>query len=734
MKLCTKGLLAGLLVVAAALPAMAQDSVSLATGPGKTLPGDAVTPWNVNEQCNNYVVDLHPFMTFSGTQFGIAPLVKSSKTATAFFSSQISAQSLSRRVRTNVPFHADAYELWNTAGGGINDGVGTNGEALNSDGTLIDTSDYYGNQFATIFSEFSTTDSAANYGGIIGAMVNYLPSDPSRLYVSRKVAAVNTCDGASNYSQFGVGSVDEDGNMHFRADGFGSASTGACGLTALSGDSIWRMNMAKRTCGSLNVVSNNFGAGLFDPAVMTEWLVRGSATTHNTPNMMPKSVTGASPLIYIGGNYNGQYVYGPAFGSITSTAAHLAAGQVNHRGTFAYTARNCGFLGSTHGMSAALGYTAASEATAMNVFGVNAAGGVTGKVALTLPANIIDVTTGQPNLAGTNEFNQYHGSVAFRGGNSPIALGVDQSGNLLAAAEVDHPASGGSAPWNLNYIAVARLNCATGVTQWTMAGYNYGFSGKPILDGVGTPIGQMVSLDTINGAPFGVSVSSPMIDSVGNVWFLSALELFNPPAPGLQYVSGLLRGVYTANYNGTGEPGYTLELVFYNHQVFHGENSGLDYEINFLPIATSGGLANSQSAWSSNISEVGHLGECPKGLSTSDPRTLGGIVINVEVVYDVDNDGDFDKATGSAPFDPDSPDQDYNVLMYIGALDAGDTAADTDADADVDLQDAAVFQRCYTGANGGPVAGVCADVDLDCDGDVDGADYIMFNRAHQAPR
>jgi len=723
MKSARFGLFAlGLLL--AAVPAIAQDSVSK-TG---FLPGDGVSPWDTAEQCNNYVVDLQSFSTSGGHTFGIAPLVKTSKTSSEYFGSLMSAQSLSRLHRIGVPFVRDSYSLWTEPGYGVN-----NNPEISDPGLPVDTAELLGNQFAAIFAEYSTTDAGKNYNGIVGALVNYRPGEPTRMYVSRIVTAVNGPDGGCDYSQFGVGSVDAYGNTHVRADDYGSSGGSAGGLSILKDDNIFRVEMAKRSCDALNVVSNEWPGGMFDAGATTEWLIRNHGQVHNPPNIMPASVTGGAPL-YLGGNFAKQYVRGPAFGSITSDGSHLVSGTVDHRGAVAYTTGNCALVEATHGTAAILAKDSSWTTNIINLFGLDAAGDVTGKFGLKLPATIVDVTTGQEPLGGgTLEFDHYHSQTGYRGGVSQVALGWDQQGRLLAAAEMDHPSDGG-ADWPLNAIAVARLDCATGDVEWTMAGYNFGGSGtggKKIYDATGTAVGEMIWLsDVTGGSPFGPSVSAPMIDSAGNVWFLSAIELYEYPA-GWQdgYVVGLLRGVYHADYEGSGKPGYILELVLHNGQVFHGQNSDLDYMITFLGIADSNSV-DSGTAWSSNMSEVGHLGLCTTALETEDPRTLGGMVLRATIVYDYNQDGEFQKSTGSGG-DPTSPDEDYNVVLYIGATTG---QSDLDADGDGDLMDYARFQACYTGSAGGPVAAECRIVDYDCDDDVDLDDYKVFEGGLVGPK
>jgi len=637
---------AGIVALATALPAIAQDSVA-----NTQCASDAVWVWQDSsyalgsEQCNYFVVDLQPFTTSCGHEFGIAPLLKSGRSNQLFPNNLMSAQGLSRLQGGPGPFfNGSGYMYWNAPGFGVN-----NDPNFNTPGTLISSAGRIGNQFAVVAADFGTTDAGVNYNGVLGAIVNYSPYNPGRLYVSRIQAAVNGCDPTANLAAFGVGSIDERGDLFFRADA--NLVTGGCGLTNVVGNNIFRVGLAQRDCDVLNVISNDFPGGQFD-APATGWLVRNSATTHNTPGIVPGSVTGGAPW-YIGSNFVPEYVYGPSFGSINTTNTHLAPGVANHRGNVSYTSKNCQALASVRGIAGIIGLDGNGNATYINVWGLSATGSVTGRLGLLLPAVVTDNWDGTVNDPGLNEFDHYHSQVAFNGGNGQIALNVDQDGNLLAAGEVDHPNNGG-ANWPKNYIAVARVNCATGNVQWTMAGYNRGITGKPIVDCSGGVVGQMVSLDNVTGGvPFGPSVSAPMIDSAGNVWFLSAIEDFN----GGDYDTALLRAVY--------DPvafSYRLELVFKAGDIFTGQNSTRDYVITFLGIADSNSVS-SGTAWSQNISEVPHNDDASQTYAPEDPRTLGGLVINAEILYDVNDDGVFESC------DVGGVDVDYQVLLYVGALD-----------------------------------------------------------------
>lgn len=650
-----------------AVRAHAQDSVSKLNG----LPGDAVGAYAPGEQRNDYVVELTSFATSWGTTFGVAPLVKTSQDSAlpaAFFNHLFGAQGISPDRRSNMPFPAPAYSSWFGPGFGINDDP-----SLNDPGVSIATGAFTGHQFGVAFAERGGTNFNSN--NVVAGVVSLRAHEPGRLYVSRIAAAQNADSGFCKNAAVGIGGVDADGDVFFRADGFAAIS---CGTTSiLAGNNYFGVDALARTPGTLNVLDNQYPAGLFD-APATSWIVRNSSATHNTPTLVPRSVTGV-PFV-IGTNFNKEFVRGSAFPA-TADLTHLNPASTDHRGNLGYTTATFPRLlgaSNTMGTAAILGKSAGGQSNLMNVFGIGAGGAVTGTLALALPPVVTDNATGFVNTSagiGANEFDHYHGQVAFQGGNGQIAVRKDLKGNLLAAAAVNYPTIGLPAEPK-QYIAVARV-APDGTTAWTMAGYNDGSfdgtgvgggNGKPILDGAGgSVVGRMVPLTVITGGnPVGPSVSAPMIDAVGNVWFLSAVELFEagPTGPVSTFTRGLLRAVY--------EPlsfSYQLELVFKEGDVFMGSNSGLPYRIQFLSIANLSNVA-SETAWSGNVMEVPHVTVRPPCLSSLDPKraeSLGGLVLSAQIVYDVNLDGAFTKLTGAGG-DPASLDQEYNVLLYLGAL------------------------------------------------------------------
>lgn len=634
---------AGLLLAGALLAPLgaAQDSTS-ATACGS----DAVAPWADagaafgSEQRNAYIVDLAPFATLWGTPLGIAPVARSSRSSSAFNTSLIDAQALSERLALDVPFASPSYQVWKGAGFGVN-----NDPALNAaPGT--DTAPCVGSQAGFAFAETGTTDLGVSYDGIVGGVINLLPSNPSRLYVTRVLAASNSCDTAANLAQFGMGSVDETGLVHFRADGVGT--TGGCGAATLSGNYWWQTRSLARNPAVRNVISGSF-PGLADAS---DLMVLDAVNTHNTPGTIPASVTGGNAKV-IGTNFLKQYVVDDVGGVPTAVTTHFGTGATDQRGNLSYSSDPFPALGGTHGVVAHLAKGTANPTDRINLFGVDANGLPVGKLAITLPAAVTDNSDGFVSLGSTEEFDHYHSQVAFQGGNGQVAVGVDQLGNLLVAAQVDHDAHSGN-DWPINYIAVARVTPALAVS-WTMAGYNAAVTGKEILSGPGGfPIAQMVSLDLVTGGlPLGPSVSAPMIDSVGNVYFLTALEVLGTG----DFSTGLVRAVYDpASFS------YELDLVLRTGDSFAGQNSDRDWLITFLDIADSNSVS-SGTAWSGNISGQAHGGLSTAGLDTADARTLGGMVLSASVLYDVDDDGSFDSCFSSTTPGVDQP---FNTLLYLG--------------------------------------------------------------------
>jgi hypothetical protein len=650
--------------VGAARPVSAQDSVSIAG----CLPGDALVPWDDaaaptgSAQKKTYVVDLAPLSSSWGTSFGIAPVVKSSRTSSAFFTSLVSAQACSRVQALGVPFAGASYAAWQTPGEGVNGDATLNVPA----GAIAPPA--LGHQLGLAFAEFATADGGASYNAVIGARVGIDPTDAGRLWVERTVAATNGCDGQTELSQFGLGAIDERGQLALRADDF-LTNPGGCGLTPIQQDNVFRVDLAARNAAVKNVVSHDLllGGGQFDVGATDQLVFNYSLATVVTPNVVPGALTGGDAL-YVGTDFTSQFLRGTSFATLVADQSHLAPGSVATRGNLSLSTRNFAFLASTHGTAAVLATDAAGKVKILNVFGLDALGNPTAKTGFVLPAVVTDNATGYVNTGADNSFAHHYSQTPFRGGNGQIAVGRDQAGRLLLAAVVDQP-TGGVATNNKHYVAVARVDAATGAASWTMASYNDDLVGKELLNGAGgAAIGRVTKLQNIPGAPVGPSLSAPMIDGAGNVWFLSALEIYDGsgmPGAGSTFTTGLVRAVYDpASFS------YQLELVLKSGDAFAGQNSGRNYSIGFIQIADSNSIG-SGTAFSQNVSEVGHLSQDVGGLAPADPRSLGGLVISAEIIYDFDADGDYVECS----VDPLSLDQDYNVLLYLGST---ASAADLD--------------------------------------------------------
>ncbi len=740
------GFAAALLVAAAMCitPTLGQDSVSTNPDGGNGLPGDALQPWDLTHQCAAYVVDLTPFSSSRGNAFAVGPIVKSSKTSSDFFGSLTSAQGLSATMLEGVPYPSNSYAVWMTPGAGVNfEGP----EAPNSKPMLIGPPDAMSNQMGAAFAEFATNNGGGGVNNVITGIINWDPADTRRLFITRVVSAINnsSIDDPNNLAQVGLGHVDADGNTYFRADDFGTT-----GPNSILDNNYFRISSLSRDCAALNIISNLGGSD----AAATDWILENSEFTHNTPSCIPAGVSTHPRGAAIGSNFEGQYVHELVAGSVTPAASDHRPGTTDQRGNVAFAKDACfeGSVGTVGMIGRSIGGGELNDSLA--IWGVDAVGNVAGTRLLIVPDSVDDLCeplsmpfTGNPL---EDFFHHDSSQVAFRGGNGPLAMGADQEGNWLVAAVAYDQATFGGNDDPFNVIAVARFNPDEGgPPSWSLAAWNEFadmtfVNGKTIRDADGAAIGELAALFEVTlGAPIGPSMSAPAMDSVGNIWFLSAIQLYmkdvanacpadfdgsgavgafdlavllgawgpcpgkctpgdpdetcqadlsgdcdvgpfdlavllgawGPCPPALQpggaedddditgdlndrFSTGLIRAIY--------DPAtfcYTLELVLRNGWVFTGQNSVRDWQIQFLEIADSNSVS-SGTVWSGNINQCARNNMSIKGLETSDPRTLGGLVLAAEIVYDVDQDGDFDDPTAGGG-DPDSADESYQVLLFV---------------------------------------------------------------------
>ncbi|MDQ7014241.1 MAG: GC-type dockerin domain-anchored protein [Planctomycetota bacterium] len=682
-----------------ATSAMAQDSVS----PAGVLPGDALEVYDAAESCNAYVVDATGFLGSWGTPLQIAPVVKGPRMPlSGFFNNLISAQAISHDMIEVADYPSATYQLWSTPGAGINDLINTAPGSVSPSGMSM--------QMALGFADFGTSAEGSNYNGITAAVVNVDPANESRFYVTRVSTAVNGADGFGNTAQFGFGVIDANGNAHFRADDFGVS-----GPNPITGNNIFRVNILSRTCGTLNVIDN---AGASDAG---DWLVANSATTHPVPNALAESTAGRP--VYGGMNFNSQYAYEVAPGVVVASGAYLQ-GAATSRGTNGVSLRPWFSNPDAVATHSVLSKTVNPGPTdAISVWDVDNNGNVLNPGALLVmpaaPGQSGMVTDNSDGFFIEDDINDpddgwaldgYLSQTPFRGGTGSVALAVAPNGDRLAATTAYNDLIGGSNN-PANAVVVAKHDPATGTTVWTLAGYYDAITdtGKVVKDGPGgATIGVMSGLFEVTGGdPLGPSIGQPAIDCAGNVYFVAAVELFGDL--GSDFDVALLRAVYDeATFS------YELELIATSGDVYMGNNSGTPYAITFIDIADFNSLS-SGGFFGSNVT-----GDCWAGTAQSDldgatdPRALGGLVLNARITYDTDGDGFFDNAfdenyrtalliTGTGAADPcgyadynnDNAVNTQDVIAFLNDWNAGNAGADCNQDSNVNTQDVICFLNLW---------------------------------------
>ncbi len=668
-----KRFVAALVAVAgAAMPALAQDSVSNVASPQPAGAGDGLPAFDASGQCAGYVVDLTPFTSSWGTKYAIAPIVKSSKTSAGFEGSLVSAQAISANVVQSEFF--GTYGLWSTPGQGVN-------PVTNDPPAMIVSPQGASRQFGVAFSEFSGPTNVITSG-----VVSFDPNDPLRMYVNRTVAATNSANGTDDNATFGFGAVDEEGNVVFRADDFGVAGN------PISGQNLIQVSSLDRDCGVVPQIWDNpaaAGTTNADDAGATIVVIENSATTTPVSNILPTAQGGPVPM---GSNFDAEFVHG--------IPASFDPFPGDTRGSVAFSNRpvfgNAGAVGSI----AIFGRDALDNTRMFQVADVDSNSDTVGAFQVydgNLAVPFTDNSTGfvVPNLSGSWDFDHYHSQTNFNGGTSQLDIGSDQSGNVLACAFVDVLAQDSTHPQGAIAVMRDADGIANGNEEWTLAGYNGDFNfiftplgrGKPVLDGPGgNVIGYMSTiLEQTSGSQEGPSISPAGFDSVGNVWFVAPIEFIDGPGDNSVDPSSieicLLRAVYSpADFS------YELEVVVKAGDMFDGQNSGRAYMLDLFAfdLADSNSIS-SGTFYSGNVSDDAFGGMDPSGLSTSDNRTTGGVVLAARAQYDANGD-DFISFNGT---DAGDDDEEYNVLFYIGAdVDvvpvgcAGDLSGDGDTDSE----------------------------------------------------
>ncbi len=537
-----------LTMICGSTAALAQDSVGLASGNFGVARGDAVRPHSIADQCNNYVVDLAALTGSWGTAWGIAPIAKSSQFVdagdnSAFFNGLTSSQFLSSDMLTGQAA-GGTFEVWSTPGAGVNH---EGAIAWNSvPGTV--NGPVNANQLGYMFSEFGNTEDDT----IVGGLINWDPADnPGRLYLSRTNAAISgEVPASATFSTFGVGSIDANGNLYFRADDFGRT-----GLLSrrIGAQWIYRIDAALRDCNTMNVIDNTNAitswflgdgdvAGIHDEAVthapvfpptsLPPATPTGNAT-HVVPNCVPESLVGGVPSV-LTSTFNTETVFGGSAGPGTAGAtlmATVATGLFDIRGSVEFTSNDMFTSAASVHTAGMLTKVNANDAstTRITIWGIDGAGAPSGPGAdfafLDLPTTISDPCDNDPVNGGPFQLNRvvpaniindydgtvngilfpayfydsYHGAAAFRGVNSQVALGRDSAGNNLVAAQISYSAiRDDDEPGNA--IVVTKFGEDGVMPMSVLAAWNNypGTQGKPIYDGPapgGVVIGELCSFE-----------------------------------------------------------------------------------------------------------------------------------------------------------------------------------------------------------------------------------------------
>jgi hypothetical protein len=650
--------------------ASAQDSTSANADGGNGLPGDGITPWGMAvSQRANYVVDLATLRSSWGNTFGGAPLMKAPRVNTGRFNAVSGPSSFSPDTRNAQPFLATSYSAWNVPTAGIAPG---NNTAL---ATSV-TPPASGTRFAISMLDFDEQPVGATFAffnTLTTGIVGFDPATPDRLYVSRINAALNSPNGGGDRSQFGLGSVDADGNTIIRADSFGAS--GASSL--LQGNNYIRIRSATRGTGANVIDSSGFG-----DVANTNRVVENSSVLLTAPAALPAS-TGSSRIV--GADFVGNLLIENTGGGTTQTSAHRPS-TLDHRASPSITSTTLWPSTIATGIMLTRGSAGGGLVNAMSVFGFDANGAVTNARTVELPTAIIDPCDSFAWPVTNADFRLYDTQAIFRGGVGPAAVGKNLQGQAVVASTA-YASSSSSSASPINAIVAARFdpssptsNVTWGAVAWVNA---TGTDGKDILGDFGAdgapntndagendgainatdaPVGRIESLTNLPGGLTGPSLSAPALDSAGNIYFIASVSLRKLAGSLVQDTPtiALLRGVPTA----TGC--YQLEVLLEAGQLVQGRNSGRTYRIANLSLSDGDSLASS-SFWSQSVSSTSWSNVATSNLPQSAPQHLGGLVVSARVLYDADNNGTFSDPT-AIDGNPASADEAYSVAYYVGNI------------------------------------------------------------------
>lgn len=663
--------------------ACAQDSISATTGLPSGLPGDAPPAYQTTpdtRQVLRFAVDLVPVTSSWSNRYAFGPAVKASRSnAGGFFDQLVASQAVSARFGTGQVFSSGAgqsYALWSNA-----PGAGINAPDNSAPAGSVAGPGLFGQRFGLGFFEFGAGPDGAFATGddentIIGSMIDFQVRMPNRLLVTRIAAAQNkSAPTGVGTASFGMGGIDELGNLHFYADGFTMTTS-----SRLNTRNLLRSRLGSRNATSVNQIFqvSNITQGT-DNASLN--VVRSSNTMVTVPGIMSAGLPGgAGRPVLIATDLANNFIFESAANTSSITKTYFPASVGSPRGSISFIPQPFPPVstGADVGTAATLARTDSNTTTrAIQVFGVNANGSVTNNLTATLPTvagTLVDQSDGfDPAAAfpglGTHEFTNYASQASFRGGTGQVASTVLPGGDLLLAATVASNGGGSTVPQSENgYIAVARVPAAGGSPTWTIAahtGTSAGFAGnqskailgRPTLAAPLTTIGRIAKFSEVySGATNGPSLSSPAMDRNGNVYFMATIALTNVSPT--RFTTGLLR----ANFQ-PGTNAYQLELLATMGDVITGANSGVPYQVQFLGVADADSV-DSGSIFASSIVQDFVAGSPGGQAAYGSPASLGALTFRAKIVYDVNADGIFADPSGASSGST-SPDQAYNVVMVM---------------------------------------------------------------------
>ena len=741
-----------LLACGLAAPALAQDSVSTSNG----LPGDALSSYATGatgSQRKDYAVDLATKSTSWGNVYLMGPIAKASLStpnpAATFFTHLMATTVASSRMTPVGNFPRSTYQAWNSAGQGINsirntipvdNGTGRYGP--------IDVSVQQGQTIG-----FGLLEFAGGYNGVFGdnddenniisGTISFVPRLNSRVFVTRVVTATNrpsASSTATSNSSLGMGGVDELGRVHFYGDNFNVSS----GDDPLNNRRLYRVDNAVRSAAMVNQIR---GSGPTDPTATRTLL--STATNLTTPTLIPESIAGRSVLV--GLDMANNLLSEQVINVVALSTTHLASG-VSARGPVSFLASAWSSVNNGTGDAGVCGVLArgpsATRTRSLAIWGMNTNGTVDGQARYDLPVDgalLVDLAdgfspAGAHGSLGNQEFTNYQSQVCFRGGNGPVAMTVlPGSGDLLLAAGVAATGGGATTPQSMdNYIAVCRVNAATGVQIWTIAAHTGGpngaagnskaILGRDVNTGLLSTIGEIAKYNEVfPGATSGPSISAASMDKYGNVYFMATIQLNTTPQA--TRTTGLLRANFNPDTNG-----YELELLTQIGDVMPGLNSGKSYQVQFLSPADADSV-DSGGLWHSSItqtlSQPAQIASDAGAIGYGSAFSLGAMVFRTKIVYDMNADGLF--VDPSLPGGAGSPDQAYNVAMLaMPRFNGVDIAAGGVPlpDGTVDGDDFIAFINAFSASD--TLADLASAAGFFPDGTIDGDDFIAFINAFAA--